>query len=322
MMPTGCSYWRIEEVISLRNHILPFSINMTKISAADLRYWTPKHNPLTSFLFGRLTEHRGKNLEWLIFTATTGRSGTMSLARIFSAVDSCASYHEPWPDMHGEELVNLDVDNNPYARFLYKTVKSVNIRRYARGMRYYFEANHMFIKSFYPYVLEDFPGKIKVIHLFRDPVKVANSIYSLGHYPGNETGNMWYLDYRAPSNKIRVAEILDGDENYDHVFYKCLWYWYEIEERVKDFREQHPNVPVVDFRTEDLNDQDSIMVMLDKLGVPYDIARIVNATGVRENLMSTDKQIPPLDTVIAEDMHQKFIELLAKLGYCVWDRSS
>ena len=49
---------------------------------------------------------------------------------------------------------------------------------------------------------------------------------------------MWYFDYKAANNKIRIADILEQDENYTHVFYRCLWYWYEMEERVKAFREQ------------------------------------------------------------------------------------
>jgi hypothetical protein len=290
---------------------------MNGIPMTALRYWTLKYNPLTSFLLRRLTEHRARNLEWLIFTATTGRSGTMSLARIFSTIDGCVSYHEPWPDMHGEDLINLDVDDNSYLRFLYRTVKSVNIRRHANGAKYYFEGNHIFLKNFYRYVLEDFPGKVKIIHLFRDPVKVANSIYTLEHYPGTEIGNQWYLDYKAANNKIKIADILDQDENCNHVFYRCLWYWYEIEERVRAFREQYPEVTVVDFRTEDMNEQDKIVAMLEKLQMPYHIEKIAKITKVRENLRATEKQTPPLDMQQAEDMHQKFLGLLSECGYVV-----
>lgn len=282
---------------------------------SDLRYWTIKYNPLTSFLLRRLTERRGRNLEWLIFTATTGRSGTMSLARIFSTIDGCVSYHEPWPDMHGVELINPSLDDDSYARFLYKTVKSLNIRRYAYGAKYYFEANHVFLKNFYRYVLEDFPGKIKVIHLFRDPLKVANSIYALGHYPGTEVGNQWYFDYKASSNRIKIADILEQDEDYKHVFYKCLWYWYEMEARVKSFSEQFPEVTVVEFRTEDMNDQDRIVGMLEKLQMPYDLDRIAKVTGIQENPMTAEKRNPPLDMERAEDMHQKFLSFLSERGY-------
>jgi hypothetical protein len=239
----------------------------------------------------------------------------MSLARIFAAIDGCVAYHEPWPDMHGQNLINLAVDEDPYVRFLYRTVKSVNIRRYSYGAKYYFEANHIFIKNFYHHVIEDFPGKVKVVHLVRDPVKVSNSIYSLGHYPGTEEGNQWYLDYRGASNKIQIADILDRDKRYSHVFYRCLWYWYEIEERIKIFREKYPGVPVIDFRTEDINQIEKIVSLLREMQLSYEIGKIAEVTGVCENPMTSDKRIPPLDMEKAKDMHQRFLELLTELNY-------
>ena len=42
----------------------------------------------------------------------------------------------------------------------------------------------------------------KVIHLVRDPVKVSNGIYSLGHYSGTEEGNQWYLGCTGSSNML------------------------------------------------------------------------------------------------------------------------
>ena len=283
---------------------------------SDLRYWTLKYNPLTSSLLRGLTERRGRNLEWLIFTATSGRSGTMSLARIFSAIDGCVSYHEPWPDMHGAELINPSSDDDSYLSFLYRTVKSLNIRRYSHGAKYYFESNHVFLENFYPYVLEDFPGKVKVIHLFRDPLKVANSLYALGHCPGTEVGNQWYFDYRASKNRIKIAGVLETDENFKHAFYKCLWYWYEIEARVKAFREQYSEVTVVDFHTEDMNDKNRIAKMLDELQIPYDLDRIAKVAGVKENLMTAEKKTPPLELEMAAQMQRRFLDLLSERGYC------
>lgn len=291
-------------------------MTQTRVSyKSNLKYWTLKYNPLTSFLLRSMTSYRGRNLEWLIFTATTGRSGTMSLARIFATVDGCRAYHEPYPWMNGNELINPETNDDPYLKFLYQTVKSVNIRRYAFGARYYFEANHIFIKNFYRYVIEDFPGKIKVVHLFRDPVKVANSIYSLGHHPGSFEGNNWYLDYRGANNKIKIADILDHDGKYNHVFYRCLWYWYEIEARIKVFREQYPEVTVVDLRTEDMDDLDKIENMFMRMQLPYNIEKIAKVIGVRENQMTSEKVVPPLNMEKAENMHQEFLGLLKQLGY-------
>ena len=49
---------------------------------------------------GELKNFRGP-LEKLIFTATTGRSGTLSLAKLFAKVPGCRSVHEGHPVMNG-----------------------------------------------------------------------------------------------------------------------------------------------------------------------------------------------------------------------------
>lgn len=288
----------------------------------DLRFWTLKYNPLTSLALRALTAHRGNNLETLVFTATTGRSGTLSLARIFAAMDNCVSFHEPHPDMHGSALINADADSDPYVDFLYRNVKSVNIRRSANGAKYYFESNHMFIKNFHKQVIEDFPGKVKVVHVRRDPVKVANSIYAIGNYPGTSEGNQWWLDPRGMANRIKLCDMLENDPEYRHPFYRCLWYWYEMESRIHEFKSRYPSVPTVFFRTDDIRDQDRIASLFMALGIPFDPARLAPLTRTHSNLKSTQKQNIPLDVMVADHMHDRFMELLATRGYVVTDESS
>src|ERR1700740_1104738 len=63
-----------------------------------------KHNavvaPVARFWLGL----RARGLEKVIFTATTGRSGTLSLAKLFAAVPGCRSVHEGHPVMNGTVL--------------------------------------------------------------------------------------------------------------------------------------------------------------------------------------------------------------------------
>lgn len=282
---------------------------------SDLRYWTLKHNPLTSRALSLLTGHRGDNLKTLVFTATTGRSGTKSLARIFSAVDDCVAFHEPHPVMNGATVTNASAEDDPYIRYLYRTVKSVNIRRYAGGAQIYFESNHLFIKSFYPHVIRDFPGMVKVVHVYRDPVAVANSMHTIGNYPGTDDGNTWWLDFNGPENLINLADALNSDERFLHPFYKCLWYWYEIEARTIKMRHDHPDVPVFEFRTEDIRDKEKVELLLRSLEIPCDSQKIEQMTKVHTNLMTFRKKNPPLETHRAEEMHDKFRELLRSQGH-------
>ena len=206
----------------------------------------------------------GRNLETLIFTATTGRSGTKTLTRIFSVIENCASYHESQPIMNGELMINRDFFDDPRTRFVYKYVKSLNIRRFAKGGRYYFEGNHEFIKSFHDYVIDDFQGKVKVIHLYRNPVKMANSLFTINNHPGTTEGNKWWLNYNSPNNLIRIAHILNRDKDFTHDFYKCLWYWYEIEARVAFWRQHYKEVPFIDFRTEDISNGEKLITQIQR----------------------------------------------------------
>ena len=103
-------------------------------------------------------------------------------------------------------------------------------------------------------------------------MEVANSIYQLGDYPGTERGNYWWLDYKAPTNLLAMAPILESDPEFSHPFDKALWYWHEVEARTAAWRTATPAVKVIDFETGWLNDLDRVCDLLDKLGVQYDRA--------------------------------------------------
>src|SRR5271167_2608912 len=63
-----------------------------------------KHNPVVAGAALQLLKLRTHKLKRLIFTATTGRSGTLTLCRLFSAVGGCISVHEAHPAMNGPVL--------------------------------------------------------------------------------------------------------------------------------------------------------------------------------------------------------------------------
>jgi hypothetical protein len=45
---------------------------------------------------------RARTVERLVFTATTGRSGTLTLAGIFARIPGCRALHEPYPIINDE----------------------------------------------------------------------------------------------------------------------------------------------------------------------------------------------------------------------------
>ncbi len=127
---------------------------------------------------------RTRGLEKLVFTATTGRTGTLTLTKVLETVDGCKSLHEPHPIMNHDILKATNAGDNSIADKVYP-IKSINIRRAAVGYRYYAEANRLFVKTFLRQVVEEF-------------------------------GDRLVIDHRAPTNVIRIADRLDAGRSRTH----------------------------------------------------------------------------------------------------------
>src|SRR5450755_1574990 len=82
-----------------------------------------------------------RRLEKVVFTATTGRSGTKALAMFLSSVRDCIALHEPYPIMCGPVQRAATYGNTALVDKVYWRIKSINIVRAAVGSRYYVEAN-------------------------------------------------------------------------------------------------------------------------------------------------------------------------------------
>ena len=272
-----------------------------------------KHNSVVAALALQILKLRTRGLEKLIFTATTGRSGTLTLARIFSAVPDCIAVHEGHPIMHGPVLRAASFGDARLVNRVYRQIKSVNILRAAAGHRYYLEANHLFIKAFIQNAVEDFGERMVVIHLVRPAVEVASSIYCLSDYPGTERGNYWWLDFRAPTNLIPIADVLDSDAAFSHPFYKALWYWHEVEARISAWRARVPMLKFVRFETQWLNDLKRVSALLGELDIRYEMPPIEAVIGTRLHTKVHQKIGAPLHAEQAREMASRFEELLRRL---------
>jgi hypothetical protein len=252
---------------------------------------------------------RTRTAERFIFTATTGRSGTLTLTRIFAGIPGCRALHEPYPVMNDAVLRAASYGDSAALDRFYR-VKSINILRAAAGCRYYVEANHLFIKSFVAHAAREFSNRLAVIHLVRPALEVATSIYRLHRQPGTESGNRWWLDYRAPLNRIRIADALEDGE-FSHPFYKGLWYWFEIETRVREWQQRLPGVPFVRFETDWFNDPHRLLTLVTDLGIVADRRQIESLVGVKEHTREHMK-IAPLQGDEAQWRFEHFVALLQR----------
>jgi hypothetical protein len=273
-----------------------------------------RHNALVAELALQLLRLQTGRVQKLIFTATTGRSGTLTLTKLFAAVPECRAVHEPHPVMNGPLLRAASYGDTVLVGRAYRRVKSVNIRRAAVGYRYYFEANHLFIKSFARHVVADFGRRIAVVHLVRPAVAVANSIYRLGDCPGTERGDYWWLDFKAPTNLLAIADILESDREFSHPFYKALWYWHEVEARIAAWRAEMPAVKIIDFETRWLNDLGRVCSLFDELGLEYDMSALAAVVGAREHTKDQQKIGAALSAEEAGRKTYRFRRLLERMG--------
>lgn len=281
-------------------------------AASQPSWWTNptaialKRNPITVALYNAWLDYRCRNVESYIFVATTGRSGTKSLFRVFeAAVDGAVCLHEPHPIMFSDYPRERGIDREEYFRRLFWTLKRTYIKRAAAGHRYYLETNHQFIKNFAVPAVEYFGPKIRIIHLKRDPVSVASSFLAIDSVPAKtQRGHYYMLDPDDSTNLIQIPELWNGSGEFGHDLYKCLWYWYETEARVRAMKRRYPAVVWIDITTEQLNDRTVLKSMFDRLGIPVFPDRLDRAVSIRENLRTEEKK-EIIDRARCEEMDRK-----------------
>lgn len=164
----------------------------------------------------------------LIFTVTTGRSGTNYLAEILACLPHCAVDHEPAPFFH-DWMRRVQREPGLATGFL-RDQKLPAIAGCGRPV--YIETSHLFCKGFFEPLLE--LGQVPDLILLSRPHRsVAASLYGLGTIPGRGgRGEGFYL---SPADPVLLP--LPGWEGL-HEYQLCYWYCLEIERRQRQYAEQ------------------------------------------------------------------------------------
>lgn len=286
---------------------------MHKVSDAEtpfgqLALWI-KRNPLVVGTAIRLLERRCQHVRSFAFVASTGRSGTTTLARLFEGIPSCVARHEPYPAMKSDFATDSRCDVE-LQRERFEKVKRFHVLRAASGLDFYLETNHQFIKNFAEPAINYFRERLRVIHLQRDPVSVASSFYSIGSVPGKtDLGSRYLIDPHRSDNILPIGDILDNDPNFTDDLYRCLWYWYEIEARVVRLTDDYPGTPIIHLVTDDLNQPEQIKSLLRFLDLTHLADSILPKVGMRTNQKRGEKQ-RMVDRGKACEMDQQLRELL------------
>ena len=161
----------------------------------------------------------------LIFTITTGRSGTAYLAHVLSFLPGVVSYHEPEPKF--SDIMFKAQFNKKFAYDFWISKKLPKIAEEREDI--YIETSHLFCKGFIEPLLG--LGIIPdLIVLRRPPREVAISLYKINAIPGRTTDGLRFLLSPEAPNILPLPywQIL-------HDYQLCFWYCLEIESRVEKY---------------------------------------------------------------------------------------
>jgi hypothetical protein len=167
----------------------------------------------------------------LIFTVTTGRSGTEYLARCLALFRGVHAAHEPKPRFSSTWRAILAArDPHSAAREFWLAEKLPRIRR-TRGHAYA-ETSHLACKGFLE-SLADLGIAADLVHLRRDPRAVATSLWHLGAIPGRTLKGVKHFLSPWDPNHLAWRD-LEHAKPSDYQL--CYWYALECDARAAALR--------------------------------------------------------------------------------------
>lgn len=165
----------------------------------------------------------------LLFTVTSGRSGTEYLARVLALFADVEARHEPKPRF--SSCFRAVVAAPHVAREFWEREKLARVERGRRPI--YAETSHLFCKGFAE-SLVDLGRTPELLHLRRDPRATARSLWALDSVPGRTLrGVRYYLSPSDPNCLPVPADVARGWTDYQ----LCYWYCLEIDARARVLRE-------------------------------------------------------------------------------------
>jgi hypothetical protein len=247
-----------------------------------------------------------------IFTLASGRSGTHFLYELFrrNAADCCCR-HEPYgwnPSMFGRPIYDRAVGETASIRRLVERKAGIIGRC---GQAAYVETSHAFLKSWCDLALEFFPN-LKLVHLVRDPLKVAKS--EANRHEWLDWFHFPLRNYRGGDGRKYARWALTTLEPiYQHVadspltlFQRYAIQWIEIENRARQFLDKFDkHAECITFESpRELNDTARVREMFDFLGVK--MRGLTIDLGGRQNRN-------PRPTVITDRERSEFAQVVSGL---------
>jgi hypothetical protein len=265
----------------------------------------------------------------VIFTLAEARSGTLYLRNLFQLnARDCACRHETFFDFGNPPMFG-PVIYDAYAGRLGEVRSRLEKKReYIQNLPegVYFESSHAFLKSAYVNALDFFPD-LQLIHLIRNPLKVAAS---------EAYRELWrrrvhapFHFYKGDDHKRHFAWALTGNEEIFQNFSGTKltlfqWYlvqWIEIENRAMKFlADQNLHDRCFTLHSpRDLDHPAKIREMFSFLGVETKLPRII--FGGRKNKSFGYSLVPASwdeneFRFVLERLPERWLEIFKHKPYC------
>lgn len=269
------------------------------------------------------------------FTLSSARSGTLYLKHLFqNNVSGCSCRHEPFFDWGNPTLFGHAIYDAYAGRIDRIRELLAKKRRYVERLpgTAYLESSHAFLKSAFVAALEFFP-ELRLIHLIRDPIKVARSEAYREDWRRRVHAPFHF--YRGDDGRRHFVWALTGNEavfqEFDSIqLTRFQWYlleWIEIENRAMQFLGQHQlhsrcftlHVPA------DLNDEPSIRRMFDFFGLAP-LHPQINFAGRKNRSLGYSRKPGHEEedqcAAVLEKLPAHYLEIFSREPYsqCSWSR--
>ena len=196
----------------------------------------------------------------LVFTVTSGRSGTLYLTELLKAIPGVSSHHEPEPDF-SQAMRRIQMD--PFIAYpFWLQIKLPEILKAPE--RVYVETSHLFCKGFLEPLLR-MGLRPSLVFLRRPPREVAWSFLLRSTIPGRTTTGTQHL---LEPRDLNVVPLINWQSASNYQL--CYWYALEMERRYLHYAAMAKafGLTTFDVTCEELHDYGRFQALLSVLGLP------------------------------------------------------
>ena len=252
-----------------------------------------------------------------IFVVSTGRSGSMMLAKVLGLHPEICSFHEPLPQLNTEAYAkwNGRITNERIEKNINRKRKNLIIQIQRNGYNY-LESSH-FCSHLIPLLVKLFNAKI--IHIYRNGYDFVNSGLNRSWY--NESGTLqksltiirrltlWNVGYQILDHRLNPPKKLNSKVE------KISWLWSEINRIIIRDLNEIPSDQKLSIKLEEFDE--SLLKSLSKfINVEFTcdmVERMIYLSKTKPN--KTNKKRVLMNEKEKENFQKIAAPMLKTLGY-------